>query len=123
MPAKYDKFKSEPLGTPCGGCKADPDGCGDCAIRTCAQGRGLSHCGLCADHPCARLNEFANDGMPHHAEAVAGLKAIAREGEEAWAARQEKRWRCRCGARLSWYLSACPECGEACPPSSPPARP
>lgn len=114
MPAKYDRFKSEPLGMPCGGCKPDPNSSGDCGIRICAKGRGLRHCGLCADFPCARLKDFAADGIPHHAKAIADLGMIAREGEAAWVEREEKRWRCQCGTRLSWYLSACPKCGKSC---------
>lgn len=112
MPAKYDKFKNEPLGEPCGGCKPDPNSCGDCGIRTCAKGKGLSHCGLCADFPCARITEFSRDGVPHHAEVMDNLKAIREMGEEAWVAAQEKSWTCACGTKLSWYLRKCPKCGS-----------
>jgi hypothetical protein len=94
---------------PCAGCKRG-GGC-DCGIKPCAQSRKLSHCGLCADFPCARITAFNNDGIPHHGAVLENLTALKEMGEENWLAAQEKRWHCACGARLSWYTAECPKCG------------
>ena len=110
-PSKYDKYKNEPL-QPCAGCKPDPDSCGDCGIRTCAKAKGYRHCGECADFPCVRLLDFGADGSPHHAQALLNLKDLKEMGEAKWLELQERRWKCSCGARLSWYVSKCPKCGE-----------
>ena len=34
---------------------------GDCPRKTCAERRGLAHCGLCPDFPCRTLSRFAYD--------------------------------------------------------------
>ena len=113
MPGKYDKHKTAPLEAPCAGCKPDPDSCGDCGIRTCAEAKGVGHCGACADFPCERITAFANDGIPHHMETLANLRALRDLGEEKWLQQQKERWTCSCGARLSWYLAQCPKCSLA----------
>ena len=30
-----------------------------CPVKSCCEGKGYSHCGLCAEMPCAQLTEFA----------------------------------------------------------------
>ena len=34
---------------------------GECPLKTCAERRGLAHCGLCPDFPCPTLHDFAFD--------------------------------------------------------------
>lgn len=62
----------------CMGCLGDRrvQWSGDCAIRSCCTDeRHLPHCGVCADFPCARLEQWAR-GADHHAQALAKLRAI-----------------------------------------------
>lgn len=33
----------------------------ECPVKSCCEGRGLAHCGLCRDFPCGQLEEFAYD--------------------------------------------------------------
>jgi uncharacterized OB-fold protein len=52
--------------------------------------------------------------LPHVGEAPASLEVIRRDGFEAWAEAQKKRWSCGyCGERFSWYAAACPQCGRS----------
>lgn len=34
---------------------------GECALAACCLGKGLPHCGLCAEFPCGQLEAFAYD--------------------------------------------------------------
>lgn len=108
MPSKYDKYKDAPMDR-CEGCRAGECGHG---FTACAASRGVEHCGRCELFPCSRLEEFARDGIPHHAGAIGNLKRIRRVGEQQWLAEQAAAWRCSCGARLSWYLRTCDRCGR-----------
>lgn len=46
----------------CPGCTRQPRPFwGDCPLKTCAERRGLAHCGLCPDFPCRTLSRFAYD--------------------------------------------------------------
>jgi hypothetical protein len=53
----------------CAGCRGDraEQWSGDCAIRTCAEARGLAFCSGCADFPCTILVEWACDDERHSA--------------------------------------------------------
>ncbi len=68
-------------GVACGSCerKADVDctGCltmekpfwgGNCGVKDCCEGKGLDHCGLCAEFPCEMIAtmgvEFGYDPKP-----------------------------------------------------------
>jgi hypothetical protein len=109
LPAKYDYLKEQELQL-CPGCRADVDNDG-CAIKNCARGKGFAHCGECGEYPCAAIRQFAGDGIPHHAEIIENIEALCRVGTTAWLAEQASRWRCSCGAQLSWYARDCPMCG------------
>lgn len=108
MPEKYNCFKEGPL-EPCEGCRAD-NFSSECAIRICAVDRALEHCGECIKFPCLRLEEFSNDGIPHHAEIIDNLKQLKEMGEEAWLKQQSEKWKCGCGSPASWYLKTCGSC-------------
>jgi len=108
MPAKYDRWKEAPLEA-CPGCRLE-NRCGKCAIRDCAIEKRVEHCGLCGEFPCGKLLEFGGDGMPHHAEVIANLKALTEMGPERWPAAQKAAWTCACGERFSWYLRECRKC-------------
>jgi len=110
MPAKYAVPEETPLQF-CPGCRKD-SASGGCKIRECAEGRGLSHCGVCAEFPCSRIAEFDGDGTPHHGESIANLKRLREVGEALRLEEERRRWTCACGAKRSWYLKECPRCGR-----------
>ena len=108
MPERYDRFKSSPLDEcNCSGCKLD-DYCGDCAIKDCAEQKGYTSCADCADMPCSFVSDFANDGMPHHADALRNLYRIKEAGYDKWLQEMQAMMHCSCGARQSWYYK-CPQ--------------
>jgi len=102
-------------GYTCRGCRSDTlyihAGCSTCEIRTCADGRGLVHCGLCRDFPCDRIEAFQSDGRVHHRDVIDNLKELKAKQPEQWLAEQAQRWRCQCGAEFSWYEESCHACG------------
>lgn len=110
MPSKYDEQKDKPLQF-CPGCRLDNQ-CGDCAIRECAIGKHVTHCGQCSSFPCEKLSAFGGDSVPHHGECINNLHELGETGTPDWLEKQQKRWTCECGARLSWYLKECPRCGR-----------
>jgi hypothetical protein len=103
-------------GYTCRGCRSDTlyihPGCAQCEIRACADGKGVLHCGDCDEFPCERLEAFRDDGRVHHLDVVANLEDLGAEGADQWLEEQERRWTCGCGARFSWYETACHRCGE-----------
>jgi GNAT superfamily N-acetyltransferase len=105
MPERYAAHK-ERLPDACPGCRLENQ-CGPCAIRDCARDRSLLHCGQCEAFPCERLRRFDQDGVPHHAAAIANLRDLNALGPEAWLARQAAEWTCGCGAARSWYQRTC----------------
>jgi hypothetical protein len=83
--------------------------CQACAIRDCAQQKGLQGCYACADFPCALIDEFP---MPVGKRVI--LRAVPywrTHGMEAWAVAEEKRYRCpECGHRLFRGARQCERC-------------
>jgi hypothetical protein len=100
----------------CSGCRSQAlyvhPGCRSCAIRACAEERGLLHCGLCPDLPCQRLLAFRDDGHPHHLDILEALRELATSDPARWLAGQARRWSCACGAPFSWYEARCARCGQ-----------
>lgn len=106
---------SRPLeGFTCRGCRSNKlyihPGCAECRIRACADQKGLTHCGQCAELPCERLLAFQNDGRAHHLPILEQLHDME-QGADAWLARQAARWTCSCGQPFSWYETVCQKCG------------
>jgi hypothetical protein len=103
-------------GFACQGCRSDilyiHHGCARCEIRACADGRGVLHCDLCPEFPCARIGSFRDDGHIHHLDVLDNLAALKELGPDRWLAEQERRWTCECGAGFSWYETACRNCGR-----------
>lgn len=91
----------------CDGCKSDNCLCGDCTMQPCAVGKNLDTCADCDSFPCEYIDEFANDGIPHHKEAIENLHYIRKHGVEAWFEILQSKLNCKCGERQSWYYS-CP---------------
>lgn len=102
-------------GFTCQGCRSDilyiHPGCARCEIRACADERGVLHCGLCSELPCTRIEDFQNDGHVHHLDVLDNLAALKEKGPDRWLVEQERRWTCECGAKFSWYETACHHCG------------
>lgn len=100
----------------CEGCLSDVLGapCRQCAIRDCAQSKGVTHCSQCDDFPCQRIEDFNNDGMAHHAEVLDSIRRQREVGIDVWLKEQGERWRCpACGGETNWYAGKCPKCGGA----------
>ena len=71
--------EAEPGWFHCGGCFGGLEShwSADCPImRCCAMERKLSSCAECPDFPCELILEFEQDGMPHHATAIARLRRM-----------------------------------------------
>jgi hypothetical protein len=72
--------------TGCPGCQPAASAVfwGECRIAACTLGRGVVHCGLCPEVPCALLREaFADPEHGDRGERLANLRAWAR-GERTW---------------------------------------
>ncbi len=108
---------SRPLeGFTCQGCRSAKlyihPGCAECAIRDCADQKGITHCGECDEFPCARLIAFQTDGRAHHLPILEQLEDIKRKGITQWLVAQSARWTCECGQPFSWYETVCQKCGS-----------
>jgi hypothetical protein len=123
--------RQSPEGFGCRGCRSGAlysyPGCSQCAIRACAEDRGIVHCGLCSEFPCDRIRAFQSDGRIHHRDVLDHLVALRAMGPHRWLAEQAQRWTCMCGAGFSWYEVRCHRCGAPLPaygsdPASPSRR-
>lgn len=87
--------------------------CRKCAIRACAEGKAnVTRCSDCPEFPCARITDFNNDGMLHHAEVLANLRQLRAMGIREWTKHEADRWRCpQCRTAIAWYDKACAKCG------------
>ena len=70
------KFDVAPDALSCGGClnmEAPAFAtCQDCFVRQCVMAKGIAHCGVCDEYPCAELNrvQAQTDGMEKLAETM-----------------------------------------------------
>jgi len=77
-----------------GACPLSPAACADCGpelhpeciFAICCADRGVEHCGLCEDFPCAALAEFFPDDDPRCAPGyhIESLRRRAWIGTPAW---------------------------------------
>lgn len=106
----------DPEGFPCQGCRSDKlnihPGCAQCALRACAEGRGILHCGLCVEFPCDQLKAFQNDGRVHHRDVLIELERLNDKGAAKWLADQAQKWKCECGESYHRYEKTCTHCGR-----------
>ena len=68
----------------CSGCQACKGDMfyGECGVAKCCLGKGLLHCGLCPDLPCAELQQaFDHPDHGDHGERLANLKNWAKGDE------------------------------------------
>ncbi len=110
-------------GFTCQGCRSKQlyihPGCAHCEIRSCADARGILHCGACAGFPCDRIAAFQNDGRVHHRDILLELERLQAKGPGQWLAEQETRWTCGCGEPYGWYEERCRRCGAPLPSYGP----
>ncbi|MCC8180876.1 MAG: DUF3795 domain-containing protein [Planctomycetes bacterium] len=102
FPAKFKTGKGDLSDYACEGCKGN-NLCGPCRIKDCAAPKGLDSYADCAAFPCQYLNEFENDGIPHHRAALENHRRIRADGVKSWFAWLKPALQCRCGKRQSWY--------------------
>jgi hypothetical protein len=65
-----------------------------CKMMLCAKEKGLLYCFQCGDFPCAEVNSFCSDGVPHHKKTVENSMRMREIGIEAWIEEQQKKGRC-----------------------------
>jgi Protein of unknown function (DUF3795) len=74
----------KPVGFPYQGCRSEAlyihPFCARCDIRACADAKGIPHCGLCAEFPCARIKAFQSDGHVHHRDVLTELVNLREKG-------------------------------------------
>jgi hypothetical protein len=98
----------------CDGCQSARRSvfCRQCAIRDCAQQRGLVGCHQCGEFPCARIEAFP---MPVGKKVI--LRAVPywrKHGTEEWIRAEDERYCCPdCGATLFRGARQCPQCTSA----------
>ena len=96
----------------CEGCLSDNVFvyCRSCPIKSCAAGKGLEGCHLCADFPCKFIEEFPIAvGKKVIMQAIPAWREL---GTERWIAQEEKRYLCpQCGYALFRGAKKCRACG------------
>ena len=99
----------------CQGCRSTilTKSCAQCTLKSCAEEKGVLHCGLCADYPCNQLKAFQHDGRLHHLVVLDNLEHLKLMEPDQWLAEQSRRWECRCGSHFSWYEEHCHNCGSS----------
>ena len=72
-----------------GMCISCRDGGGDpgCAVRICAQEKGVEMCALCGEYPCEKVTVF----IERNPELEQDNALLSNEGWEAWAILQQER--------------------------------
>jgi hypothetical protein len=82
---EYSEIRRRSLGpeqVKCLGCKSPDSSCWNskCAIRACAEEKGVEFCYQCRSYTCDLLQEF----LGQHPEARENLKMISKVGPDAW---------------------------------------
>ena len=105
-------------GKPCVGCLNGDEGksarCLSCAIKGCAQEKGLVHCFACGDFPCARIKSMERSYQKRYdTSLIANSRRVLEAGIEAFLAEDRIRWTCiYCGGAFSLHDGVCSECGR-----------
>ena len=91
--------------------------CASCAVRRCAEERGVDSCADCPEFPCSLLRD-AQEKSPQLREAEASLHVRREQGFSGWFLRTQEEFRCpHCGTLNSVYDLWCRSCGAS--PSCP----
>lgn len=104
----------------CGGCLSDnvrPGYCTSCSVKFCPEKGGdkTKICGtFCAKFPCRRLKDLEKRYRTKYGESLMENIALIEEiGLEAFAAREEVKWKCpQCGELLCVHKPNCLNCGN-----------
>ena len=104
----------------CGGCNSDnvrPGYCTSCSVKLCPEKAGdkTKICGpFCTTFPCRRLKDLEKRYRTKYGESLMENIALIEEiGLEAFAAREEVKWKCpQCGELLCVHKPNCLNCGN-----------
>lgn len=110
-----DEFRSTPEDIRCFGCRSGRLGihCRECRFKSCAEEKGISFCGECAEYPCAELVDFQKQ-RPHRIELWDDLARVKEVGVEVWIDEKGREYACpQCGTTNSAYDAACRKCGNS----------
>lgn len=103
---------------PCSGCLGDDINktkrCMSCAIKMCAQARGMTHCYPCADFPCKRINNLEKSYQKRYqVSLIENSRLVSGQGFEVFFQKEQLRWTCtECEGVISLHDQVCSECGE-----------
>lgn len=131
MPCLIDKSMVAPCGVnclvcyvhlkkkkPCPGCMSKdvtdkPQRCCNCQIKACSDSRGISHCFMCSDFPCKRIQSLDKSYKTrYNTSIVENGNSILNDGFEVFLANEKLRWSCsKCGGVVSVHDGICSECG------------
>jgi hypothetical protein len=98
----------------CDGCRSQKRTpyCEACTLYACAERRGHTFCGECAEYPCEALDRFKNE-RPHRLEIYENLARIRETGVDTWLTEVKRRYSCSgCGTLNSAYDLTCRVCGR-----------
>ncbi len=95
----------------CEGCGSADRFVSSCAVRKCAEGKGLESCALCPEFPCEALEGFWNKDRMLRGEAAKNARRIREVGTDKWLGEMDARWRCRhCDSKTAHDMKACRVC-------------
>lgn len=87
-----------------------------CRIRNCEKtaGHAEDFCFSCDSYPCTRLKQLDKRYRTRYGVSLfENLESVRRDGTEAFAAQEDRRWRCPgCGAVLCMHKPQCLSCGH-----------
>ena len=131
MNKNYDVNCVSICGLFCGACPAYPHKCHGClsdflrescrvcknGFRQCAAAHSVTHCYLCQNFPCDRIEKFSQgpfiDGINNHANVIADSQRLRQVGQEKWLKEQAEKFTCtNCNQPLTWYNIASHSCNE-----------
>ncbi|MCP4135173.1 MAG: DUF3795 domain-containing protein [bacterium] len=103
---------------PCSGCLSDdidkPERCKSCAIKSCTQVKGITHCFDCDDFPCKRIKNLEKSYQKRYqVSLVENSLTVKEKGLENFFQTDRERWTCtECGGVISQHDKECSECGK-----------
>ena len=101
---------------PCDGClKSDlgkPEHCRKCAIKACAQEKGIHSCYECGEHPCKRIQNLERSYRSRYGTSLIANSLMVKEAGLSWFWKaQKEKYTCpSCGGVISLHDAQCSEC-------------
>lgn len=102
--------------TPCAGCllsdSGKPEHCRNCAIKTCAHGKGLTHCHNCDAFPCKLLKNLEKSYLKRYQTSlIQNGKDVVTLGLSAFMEKQLLKYTCpHCQGVISLHDKVCSHC-------------